>query len=139
LTIWSRHHAGYILPNTKNQKILQAHTNGSLKTYFPYYSMTNHQADSVFCELTTIAPELHKDLLDFASFVANSAPIPNTLFNYKLLADVRDMVNEKRHDKLIAVVSAADAEYLIERPGLSILHPIRDQKGWSSPERASNA
>lgn len=124
--------AGYILPNTKSQRILQANANGNLKAYFPYYATQITKPDSVFYELTTLVPALHQDLLDFTARIASNASIPNTLFNYKMLADVRDMVNEKKHDKLIAVVSAADAEYLIENSRFTMLIPIKDQKGWSS-------
>ena len=123
---------GYIVPNTKNQKILQANANGNLKSYFPYYATQITKSDSVFHELATLAPVLHQDLLDFTNSIATNASIPNTLFNYKLLADVRDMVNEKKHDKLIAVVSSADGEYLIESAGFTMLIPIKEQVGWSS-------
>ena len=42
------------------------------------------------------------------------------------------MVNEKKHDKLLAVVSAEDAEHLIESSNFKMILPIKDQKGWSS-------
>lgn len=123
---------GYIIPNTKNQKTLNAHAGGNLKAYFPYYATQVTKLDSIFHELMTIAPALYQDLLDFTGSIAANAAMPNTSFNYKMLADVRDMVNEKKHDKLIAVAPEADCEYLIENSGFKMIIPIKDQQGWLS-------
>lgn len=123
---------GYIVPNTTSQKIKNAHANGTLKAYFPYFQGQLTKADSIFLELQPNTPALYQDLLDFTSRVAAGAAIPDTLFSYQMLADVRDMVNEKKHDKLLAVVSEADAEFLVENSTFSMVLPIKDQKGWSS-------
>lgn len=124
--------AAYIAPKTINPKISKAFADGTLKAYFPYYATQITRTDSVFHELSAHTPALYQDLLAFASNIASKASIPNTLFNYQILADVRDMVNEKKHDKLLAVVSGADGEYLIENTDLKMILPLRDQKGWSS-------
>jgi hypothetical protein len=124
--------SAYIIPNTTNQKFAKTHADGTLKAYFPYYAPQIARPDSLFHELQTHTPALYQDLLDFTNSVATGATMPNTLFNYKMLLDVRDMVNEKKHDKLLAVVSEVDSEYLIETSGLKMVIPIKDQKGWSS-------
>ena len=71
-------------------------------------------------------------MLDFTNKIASKSSIPDTLFNYQIFDDVRNMVNEKKHDKLLAVVSAEDAEYLIENSNFKMILPIKDQKGWTS-------
>ncbi len=123
---------GYVVPNTTSAKIKKAHADGTLKAYFPYFQSQLTKQDSIFFELKSHTPALYQDLLEFASRIASKASIPDTLFNYQMLADVRDMVNEKKHDKLLAVVSEADAEFLVENPSFSMILPIKGQKGWSS-------
>lgn len=123
---------GFIVPSTMNSKIKNAHANGTLRAYFPFFHSQLTKTDSIFIELKSHAPALYQDLLDFTSRIAAGAPIPDTLFSHQMLADVRDMVNEKKHDKLLAVVSEADAEFLVVNPTLSMILPIKGQKGWSS-------
>lgn len=122
----------HIVAKTSNQRVLRDHAAGKLKAYFPYYGSQVSKPDSIFHELATIEPTLYQALLSFTSLIATAAPIPDTLFTYKVLLDVKDMVNENKHDKLIAVVSQADQEFLIENPGMKMLLPITAQKGWSS-------
>ena len=124
--------AGHIVPKTTNTKISKAYADGSLKAYFPYYSGQLTKADSIFYELKVHTPALYQDLLDFTSKIASKASIRDTLFNYQMLTEVREMVNEKKHDKLLAVVSEADGEFLIENSALKMILPIKGQKGWSS-------
>lgn len=122
----------HIVAETSNQRILRDHAAGKLKAYFPYYESQVSKPESVFHELATIDVTLYQALVNFTSSIAAAAPIPDTLFTYKMLLDVKDMVNEKKHDKLIAVASQTDQEFLIENSGMKILLPIRGQKGWSS-------
>lgn len=124
--------AEYVVPKTTNAKTSTAYANGSLRAYFPYFKAQLIKADSIFHELKSHTPTLYQDLLDFTDRIAAKASIPDTSFNYQMLADVRDMVNEKKHDKLLAVVSEADGEYLIESSAVSMIIPIKAQKGWSS-------
>ena len=122
----------HIIAGTKNQRRMREQAANNLRAYFPYYDSQVSRSDSVFHELTTIEPPLYQALLDFTASIASGAPIPDTLFTYKELVDVKDMVNEKKHDKLIGIVSEADREYLIENDAMKLLLPMKDQKGWSS-------
>lgn len=122
----------YVVPNTTNAKIQKAHSDGTLKGYFPYFSSQLAMPNSIFFELKSHSPSLYQELIDFTGRLASKASIPDTLFSYQMLADVRDMVNEKKHDKLLAVVSEADTEFLIENSSFSMILPIKEQKGWSS-------
>jgi hypothetical protein len=123
---------GCIIPATTNTRILQDHVAGKLKSYFPFYGAQVSKPRTVYYELLSIQPALHQDLLTFTDSIARGVRIPGTLFTYKLILDVKDMVNEKKHDKLIAIVSDVDREYLIESEHIKMILPIRDQKGWSS-------
>ncbi|MBI4641753.1 MAG: hypothetical protein HY731_13740 [Candidatus Tectomicrobia bacterium] len=121
----------HIIPGTSNQKLKQDHAAGKVKAYFPFYASQVTKPGTPFFELSTTNASLYQALLDFAQSIANDASIPNTLFTYKLLLYVKDMVNEKKHDKLIAVVSNADREYLIENDSMKMLLPMSGQSGWS--------
>ncbi len=122
----------HIVSKSTNQRVLQEHAAGRLKAYFPYFSTQVTKTTSVFSELANLDPALYQMLLDFTARVASGAPIPDTRFTYRMLADVKDMVNEKKHDKLIAIISEGDQEYLIENASMTVLLPMRDQRGWSS-------
>lgn len=122
----------YVIPNTTSAKIKKAHADGTQKACFPYFQSQLSKPDSIFFDLKSHTPALYQDLVDFTSKIASKAPIPDTLFTYQMLADVRDMVNEKKHDKLLAVVSEADAEFLVENPSFSMILPVKGQRGWSS-------
>jgi hypothetical protein len=122
----------YILPNTQTLRVRADHAAGKLKVYFPYYEPQVTRTDSVFNELSAIAPVLFRDLVYFTKSVASGSSIPNTLFTYQMLLDVKDMVNEKKHDKLIGIVPEGDQEFLIENEGLKAIIPIKGQSGWSS-------
>ena len=120
----------HILPFTTNQKLKNNYADGKLKVYFPYYESQVNKPGTVFSELNTINALLYKVLLDFTHSIANNAPIPNTLFTYKILLDVKEMVNEKKHDKLIGIVSGTDRELLVESNSKKMLLPLSNQSGW---------
>ncbi len=122
----------YIVPNTRNPRVRRNHATGKLKAYFPYYESQVIRADSFFSELSTIEPALFSDLVSFAKSIDSGSSIPNTLFTYQMLLDVKDMVNEKKHDKLIGIVPEEEQEFLIENENLKAIIPIKGQSGWSS-------
>lgn len=121
----------YIIPSTSNPKIKKDHSSGKLRCYFPYYESQINKPESPFFELATASAPFYQSLLDFTRSIARNVTIPNTRYTYKMLLDVKDMVNEKKHDKLIAVVSNADGEYLIENESIRMVLPLQSQSGWS--------
>jgi hypothetical protein len=122
----------YIVPNTQIPKVRTDYATGKLKAYFPYYEPQVMRTSSVFFELKKIAPALFQALLDFTRSIDSGSQIPDTLFTYQMLVEVKDMVNEKKHDKLIGVVSEGGQEFLIESKDVTVLIPIKGQSGWSS-------
>ena len=122
----------HIIPNTQKQRFRTDYAAGKLKAYFPYYSSQMTNSNSVFHELVTLDPAVYHSLQDFTASVASNANIPNTLFTYQIFVDVKDMVNQKKHDKLIGVVSNNDQEYLIQNENMKVVLPASRQAGWSS-------
>lgn len=121
----------YILPLTSNRDILKNQSEGKVKAYFPFYE-SQLKNKAVYAELRVTAPTLHQKLLKFATDIKGNCNIPNTLFSCALFEELRDIVNHKKHNRLIAVFSNNDAEFLIEQPGMKILLPRDKQKGWKS-------
>lgn len=124
--------AAYIVPNTINPKTVKAFTDGTLKAYFPYYAEQITKPGAIYNELKSHSPALYQDLLHFTNNIASNVSIADTLFNYRMLADVRNMVNEKKHDKLISVVYDANAGFLIKNTQMQMMFTIKTQQGFSS-------
>lgn len=120
----------HILPLTDNETILNSHKQGKLKAYFPFYE-SQLKKKAVYAELRRTNPRLHQRLLVLADDIKNNNTIPKTLFKYGLFEELKDIVNHKKHDRLIALVSTDNAEILIENPGFKILIPRDRQQGWN--------
>lgn len=121
----------HILPLTQNTDLLTKHKQGKIKAYFPFYE-SQLKKKAIYAELRATAPALHTRLLSFASDINRNNKIPNTLFKCGLFEELRDIVNHKKHDRLIAVVSEKESEFLIEQPGMKMLIPRDGQQGWKS-------
>ncbi len=119
----------HILPFTTNRKLKQSHADGNLRVYFPYYESKANKVGTIFFELSTINILLYQALLEFTHSISSNTQIPNPLFSYKSLLDVKEMVNEKKHDKLIGVVSEADREYIVESSSKRTILPLSAQSG----------
>lgn len=113
----------FILPNTKEQKILDNHKNDKLRLYFPFYELQLTQG--VFLELEKFEPNLYKHLIDLTQKVQANDPITNTLYKYGSVLELKDMVNEKKHDKLLAVKSDPQQEVLVENAGFKAIFPVK--------------
>lgn len=120
-----------VIPNTKNQIIIDRHNDGKLRAYFPFYRSELTNKNNPFSELDQIQPFFHNYLLDLADNIDAKNPIPNTLFNYGNIIRLKDIVNEKKHDRLIAIETNEDQEILIENLNMKMIIPVKKQKGWN--------
>ncbi|CAG23125.1 hypothetical protein [Photobacterium profundum] len=128
----------HILPLTNNKKILNSHNQGKLKAYFPFYE-SQLKKQAVYAELRRTSPDLHQRLLNLADDIKNNNVIPNTLFKCGLFEELKDIVNHKKHDRLIALVSTNNAEILIDSPESKLLIPRGGQQGWNQVIAAPGA
>lgn len=122
----------YLLHNTKNAKIKKKSASGEWRVYFPFHERQVKARCGWFHELKIIAPSLYSELLSFVEGVTEKRQISNTPFNYGWFMDLRNMVNEKKHDHLLAIVSESNQELLAEGTGLSMLIPKKKQQGWNT-------
>lgn len=121
-----------IIPNTSNQRLIDRHNDGKLWIYFPFFRNELTNNSNPFNELARIDPPFHNYLIDLADNIDAKNPIPKTLFNYGDIIKLKDIVNEKKHDRLIAIESDEDQEILIENPNMKMIIPVKKQKGWNS-------
>ena len=118
---------GYILPNEPKTK--KAHDAGKVKAYFPFHAPQLTNTKAVFHSLKTIAPALYKELLEFTEAIQERKLIDKTLFNFHDFLSMKDMVNEKKHHKLLATVANSNQELLIEKKGFALIMPFKKRKG----------
>jgi hypothetical protein len=120
----------YLLQNSPTLSSQKAA--GKLKAYFPFHLPQILGEKSIFKGLFTISPGLYRELQDFARNVNSTGSIPGTMIPFKTILDLKDMVNEKKHDKLIAVVSEEDQEFILENENFGMVVPMKGQYGWST-------
>lgn len=121
----------HILPLTKNTDLLTRQSQGKIKAYFPFYE-SQLKKKAIYAELRVTFPALHRRLLDFAADIKSNNKIPDTLFQYGQFEELKDIVNHKKHDRLIALMSEENAEYLIAHAGVNMIIPRDRQEGWKS-------
>ncbi|WEM43784.1 hypothetical protein PTW35_08400 [Photobacterium sp. DA100] len=112
----------YILPLSRNKKILDNHSQGKVKAYFPFYE-SQLKKNAIYAELRNTNPVLHQRLLKFAIDIKNNKRISDTLFECGMFEELKDIVNQKKHDRLVALISKQEAELFIEQPESTILIP----------------
>lgn len=122
----------HIVPFTDNLKIKNAYASGRLRAYFPFHEKQIKSPKELFHELQRTSPSLYSDLVNFTESITNKKRMPNTLFGYELLMELKDMVNEKKHDKLVALISETYQEHLIEDESFKMVVPQKGQVGWKS-------
>lgn len=121
----------YLLPNTNKAKLKKDYAAGKLKAYFPFHEPQVEELHGNFHELKHISPALYMDLLNFVKSVAHNRKITNTLFNYGWFMHLKNMVNEKKHDRLVEIISEPNQELLVNGNELSMVIPKKKQQGWS--------
>jgi len=122
----------HILPHTSQTKIKNDYADGKLRAYFPFHPSQLTKPSALFNELSNTSPQLFTALCNLADDIEKNAPIPKSLFEYGQFIELKDMVNEKKHDKLIGYVSEEAQEHLIESEGRTMIVPKKGQVGWSS-------
>lgn len=121
-----------IIPYSSNRQIVRKYRSGRLKVNFPFYTNELNDVYNVFCEARQINSRLHNHLLSLSQSISMNEQIPNTLFRYGNITILKDMVNTKKHDRLLYIQKIPNQELLIENKGVKILVPARGQRGWNT-------
>lgn len=121
----------YILPNTRNSKLKVDYAAGKLKSYFPFHEPQIKAPHGNFHELKLIRPSLYFDLVKLSTDIAVKRQVPNTLFNYGWFMNLKDMVNEKKHNRLLAIIFEDNEEILAEGNGVQMIFSKRKLGGYT--------
>ncbi|WP_088241258.1 hypothetical protein [Calothrix rhizosoleniae] len=128
-----------ILPNTINTGLRDRIHDGKVRAYFPFYRNQLTNEGQHFREVSTIEPLLYKYLLNLADNIQANNQIPNTSFYYGDVIRLKKLVNDKKHDCLIAIESNNEQEILVENPNFNMVIPIKNQKGLGTFQVPANS
>lgn len=122
----------FVLPFTQVTKFKADHASGKLHAYFPFHEPQVRGAGKLFHEVMNGNHQLYADLVQFTESISQKERIPNTLFEYADFLEIKEMINQKKHDKLIAITAEPNQEHLIQNEIFQAILPIRGPSGWGS-------
>ena len=97
----------------------------------PFY-LNQLQDNEAFSELQYTNSALYNHLLRLSNSISRNEQMPNTIFKYGDILQLKDMVNTKKHNRLIYIQSLPNRELLIENPAMKMIIPSRGQRGWNT-------
>jgi hypothetical protein len=127
----------HISPNESG--IAAALTNSKLRCYYHFYKTQLTKGNNVFSTLKKFNKPLHSYLFSIAASIETNKPRPGTLMNYGLLRDMADMVNQKKHDKLLAVEPSGGETVYSQSRSVQLMIPKEQQIGVSYIELPPDA
>jgi hypothetical protein len=98
-----------------NQKLASRYVAGKEKAYFPFFS-DQLKNGKLFFELSTSCPQLYTALVDLAAKIEKNQVIPNTVSSYGIAAEISELVNAKKHDKITSTRIKSNAATRIVFP-----------------------
>jgi hypothetical protein len=107
------------------------HKSGKLRCYFPFYKSQLLKANSVFSKVKIHHRPLHDYLFSLAAAIEHKTIRPSTLHNYATLQEMCDMVNEKKHNRLIQVAAKPSNTLFIKGKGMQLMMNLDEQSGYS--------
>lgn len=91
---------GYLIPNA-SAKFASNYKNGKLKTYFPYFIGQLTQPQWPWDKFKTVDKSVFDKLTGFVNAMEKSLVLEHTSLNARDFRVVQQMVNEKKHSKVI--------------------------------------
>lgn len=119
----------HIAPHDAN--VATGLSTGTLKCYFPFYKNQLTKKNGLFYKLKKINKPLHDHLISISSAVEKNKKHPGTLFNYGDLEELADMVNQKKHDKLLKIVASGADTIFSDNGKMKLMIPLAEQRGIS--------
>lgn len=108
--------ADRFIATSSNQKLAIRYVAGKGKAYFPFFP-DQMKAGKLFFELSNSCPELYIHLVDLAAKIESKLVIPNTVTTYGIAAELNELVNAKKHDKITSTRIKSNAATHIVFPG----------------------
>lgn len=107
----------YIVALSANSTLISKYNQGKLRAYFPFYINQLHNRNGLFYELRNTNSGIYSYLLDLAKRIRNDQLIPGTMIGYKVLLEINEMVNQKKHDKITTVHQKENSQTRVQFPG----------------------
>jgi len=111
---------GYLLP-VASAKFTQSYKNGKEKTYFPFYEGQLTQARWPWHQFKTVDKAVFDHLASFIYAMDQHQVVGCTLFSARDFRVIQEMVNEKKHSKVLQYNAVADAAVFHKGPMGSIV------------------
>lgn len=108
--------ADRFIATSNNQKLAIRYVAGKEKAYFPFFS-DQLKSGKLFFDLSTSCPQLYTELVDLAAKIETNQAIPNTVSTYSIAAEINELVNAKKHDKITSTRIKSNAATRIVFPG----------------------
>lgn len=108
--------ADRFIATSSNQKLAIRYVAGKEKAYFPFFS-DQLRSGKLFFDLATSCPQLYAELVDLAAKIETNQAIPNTVSTYGIAAEINELVNAKKHDKITSTRIKSNAATRIVFPG----------------------
>ena len=103
-----------------------------IRCYYPFYKSQLTKKSTVFFKLKHTNPKLHSYLFSIAAAIESKKLYPGTTHNFCGLSEMADMVNCKKHHKLLVVSTNQKGSVFVENNGTKMIIPIAQQKGIGS-------
>ena len=104
------------ISTSSNQKLVIRYVAGKEKAYFPFFS-DQLKSGKLFFELSASCPQLYTELVDLTAKIKTNQAIPNTVTTYGIAAEINELVNSKKHDRITSTRIKPNAATHIVFPG----------------------
>ena len=111
---------GHLLPVAK-ARFVKAYHSGEVKTYFPLYETMLSQPKGTFYLFRSANRAVYDELLSFIEAMDKNLCISNTSHRVAMVRHIANMVNEKKHNKVLEYRADPDEKIFVEGEGRSFL------------------
>lgn len=135
-----------ILPSaSENINKLYFSDQKNFNTYFPFFkrNLTPGNKKLIWHELFKSHPQVYKELDDLVSAIVKQGFFSGTDIRCDILKTVRNMVNEKKHDRVFAISSLSQGRKFVQGGSgenkFSVTFDIKNHLGYDNKMRVINA
>lgn len=107
--------ADRFIATSSNQRLAIRYVAGKEKAYFPFF-LDQLKIGKLFFDLSTSCPPLYAELVDLAEKIKTNQVIPTTVSTYGIAAEINELVNAKKHDKITSTWIKSNAATRIVFP-----------------------
>lgn len=111
---------GHLLSFAK-RSFRDSYVNGKSRHYFPFYSTQLSNQKWAFAQFKTVNRAIFDELLAFTTAVENNQFLINTSHEAKKFRVIQEMVNEKKHSRVLAYEAAEGEKIFVEGANGSFL------------------